>query len=94
MHNGRHHHHDDTTVIIHDDDHFHNIEHREYQFDATPCVDNLDDCPYRQHDDHQPVHVDLDTRKYINDNPQWVDHLAGWEHIDDDSEFNHFDVPG
>ena len=77
MHGSRHHHHFYGTVYHHNhtsgehhlDDHGINhivVDHSLYHDDYVPC--NLDDCPYRIHDDHPA--------------PQHVDHGTEWQHID------------
>lgn len=73
---GRHHHHYDAFYFEHvhstDDDYYHPAviihDHAgEHDDDNHAC--NLDDCPYRIHDDHPA--------------PQHVNNGTGFEHIDD-----------
>ena len=73
MHNGRHHHHDNNGRRFHHNDKpsVHDFDHRfldHFDFNHAPC--DLDDCPHRVHDDHEPI--------------QYVYYGApGFEHIDD-----------
>ena len=70
MHNGRHHHHYGPSDIFV----FHYTEHDYvviHAHDVAPdnnvhSTCDLDDCPYRQYDDHRPAPV--------ND-PSWFEHL-------------------